>query len=107
MKFMSNVFRFRSAAHHQKSVLLVVFFIFLIGASALGQDFKRQYKNAKDLFDEKRYSLAMESFKPLITYDVNNPYSEYASFFYSLSAYYQGYPAVAKDNFLQLKKLHP
>lgn len=104
---MSNVFRFRSASHYEKPVLSIVFFVFLITASALAQDFKRQYKNAKDLFDEKSYNLAMESFKPLIVYDVNNPYSEYAAFFYSLSAYYQGYPAVAKDNLVQLKKIHP
>ncbi|PZR37527.1 MAG: hypothetical protein DI538_12405, partial [Azospira oryzae] len=97
---MSKVFR-------PGSVLPVIVFVLLTSVSVQAQDFKRQYKNAKDLFDEKSYSLAMESFKPLIIYDVNNPYSEYAAFFYSLSAYYLGYTAVAKDNLLQLKKLHP
>lgn len=97
---MSKVFR-------PGSVLPVIVFVLLTSVSVQAQDFKRQYKNAKDLFDEKSYSLAMESFKPLIIYDVNNPYSEYAAFFYSLSAYYLGYTAVAKDNLFQLKKLHP
>lgn len=49
----------------------------------------------------------MESFKPLIAYDRNNPYAEYASFFYALSAYQQGYISVAKDMLLQIQKLYP
>lgn len=71
------------------------------------QDFKRQYKNAKELFDAGSYNLAMESFKALIPYDKNNPYTEYASFYYAISAARQGYPAVAKEMLLLEKRLYP
>ncbi|MBY0436178.1 MAG: ABC transporter substrate-binding protein, partial [Cyclobacteriaceae bacterium] len=74
---------------------------------AVAQDFKRQYKNAKDFFMEGKYNLAMEAFKPLISYDKNNPYSEYASFYYAQSAYRQRFFAVAKDMLLSIKKLYP
>jgi len=104
---MINVFSSVAAVRNYHRLFLIVLFFAFIASSAVAQDFYRQYKNGKDLFDEKKYNLAMESFKPLIVYDVNNPYSEYAAFFFSLSAYHQGYPAVAKDNLLQLRKLHP
>jgi tetratricopeptide (TPR) repeat protein len=70
-------------------------------------NYQRQYASAKMLFKEGRYNLAMESFKSLIQYDVNNPFSEYASFFYALSAYHQGYRSVAKDMLIQVKTLYP
>ena len=104
---MNNFFSSRSVVRDYHRLFLILLFFIATLTTTQAQDFFRQYKNAKDLFDEKKYSLAMESFKPLIVYDVNNPYAEYASFFFSLSAFYQGYPAVAKDNLLQLKKLHP
>lgn len=71
------------------------------------QDFKRQYKNAKDFFQEGKYNLAMEAFKPLMVYDKNNPYTEYASFYYAMAALRQNYSAVARDMLLQIRKLYP
>src|SRR5688500_19741910 len=70
-------------------------------------DYPKQYQNAKDFFRQGKYNLAMESFKPLIPYDQNNQYSPYASFYYALAAYRQGYSAVAKDMFQQIKTVHP
>ncbi len=70
-------------------------------------NYQQQYASAKALFKEGRYNLAMESFKPLIQYDANNPFVEYASFFYALSAYHQNYRSVAKDMLLQVKTLYP
>jgi predicted negative regulator of RcsB-dependent stress response len=49
----------------------------------------------------------MESFKPLIPYDSKNNFSEYASFYYALAAYNQGFKAVAKTSLNQLKATHP
>ena len=81
--------------------------VVLVSGSAYAQtDFNKQYFNAKALFREGKYNLAMESFKPLIAYDRGNPFSEYASFYYALSAYNMNYRAVAKDMFNQLKSLH-
>ena len=90
-----------------KSVIVVFCLIFISSASLLAQDFRKQYEIARDFFDDKSYGLAMEAFKPLIVYDKENPYVEYASFFYSLSAYHQNFTSVAKDMFLQLKQLYP
>ncbi|MBL7878194.1 MAG: ABC transporter substrate-binding protein [Cyclobacteriaceae bacterium] len=74
---------------------------------ATAQDFKRQYRQAKDLFEEANYSAAMEAFKALTVYDQANPYPEYASYYYALSAEKLGYASVAKDMLLQIKKLYP
>ena len=82
---------------------------FLVSASlvARGQvDYAKQYQNAKDFFRQGQYNLAMESFKPLVAYDQKNQYSPYASFYYALAAYKQGYQAVARDMLLQIKSVH-
>src|SRR6478736_6963316 len=86
-----------------------LFFILVVLPSAYvhSQDFERQYKTASEFFKEGRYNLAMTAFNPLVTYDKNNPYSEYASFYYALSAHKQNYPILAKDMFIQMKKLYP
>ncbi len=70
-------------------------------------DYSKQYQNAKELFRQGKYNLAMETFKPLIPYDQQNQYSAYASFYYALSAHKQGYNSVAKDMLLQIKNVHP
>jgi tetratricopeptide (TPR) repeat protein len=87
----------------------IVLICFLSGAShSYAQvDYNKQYFNAKQLFREGKYNLAMEGFKPLIAYDSRNPFSAYASFYYALSAYNQGFLAVAKDMFTQIRSLHP
>lgn len=87
---------------------LVFGFLALIYCSVFAQtDYNRQYASAKALFSEGKYALAMESFKSLITYDQDNPYPEYASFYYALAAYKQGYRSVAKDMLMQIRKLYP
>lgn len=80
--------------------------IIVNGANAQ-TDYKQQYTISKKLFMDGKYNLAMESFKKLIPYDKSNPYSEYASFYYALSAYHQGYLAVSKDMLSQIKSLYP
>ncbi len=86
-------------------VCLAAFFSF--SATAQITDYNQRYFNAKDLFRTGKYSLAMESFKPLIPYDQNNRFSEYAAFYYALSAYNLNYKSVAKDMFVQLRTTHP
>jgi tetratricopeptide (TPR) repeat protein len=88
-------------------VLIVNCQLSIVNYSFAQMDYSRQYANAKSLFGDKKYNLAMESFKPLISYDQNNPYSEYASFYYAVAAYHLGYNAVAKDMFNQIRKLYP
>src|SRR5687767_8777750 len=70
-------------------------------------DFKQQYSISKRLFTDGKYNLAQESFRKLIPFDQNNPYSEYASFYYAISAYHQGFLSVSKDMLSQIKTLYP
>jgi ABC-type branched-subunit amino acid transport system substrate-binding protein len=85
--------------------VLIVIFSTLTASAQI--DYTKQYFNGKDLFRQGKYNLAMETFKPLMTYDARNQFKEYGSFFYALSAYRQGYRAVAKDMFNQIKLQHP
>ena len=75
--------------------------------TASAQDYKKQYRTAKELFTGGKYSEAMVAFKSLTVYDKDNPYSEYSSYYYAMAAYRLGYITVAKDMLLQIKKLYP
>ncbi len=74
---------------------------------AWAQSAQQKYILAKTLFKEGKYNLAQEAFKELIPYSADNSFSQYASFYYALSAYHQGYRAVARDMLLQIKSLYP
>ncbi len=91
-----------------RKIIFVCCLLSLIHLSAFAQvDYNKQYFNAKALFREGKYNLAMEAFKPLIPYAAKNNFSEYASFYYALAAYNQGFKAVAKNALNQLKITHP
>jgi hypothetical protein len=85
-------------------LFLICFFICTQGFS---QDFKKQFKQAKDLFAAENYSAAMDAFRPLTIYDRENPYPEYASFYYALSAQRLGFTTISKEMFLQIKSIYP
>jgi hypothetical protein len=78
-----------------------------VKTSIAQQDYQKQYISAKQLFNESKYNQAMEAFKPLIVYDKNNNFSEYASFYYAISAYQESLSAIAKDMLLQIKQIYP
>jgi tetratricopeptide (TPR) repeat protein len=81
--------------------------ICLVSFNLSAQDFKKQFKQAKEYFASENYSAAMESFRPLTIYDRENPYPEYASFYYALSAHRLGFNTVSKEMFLQIKTIYP
>ena len=82
--------------------------LLLMSLASNGQtDFRQQFTNGKNLFLEGQYNLAMEAFKPVIPYDAANPYSQYASFYYAIAAYRQGYLSVAQDMLSQIRKVSP
>jgi hypothetical protein len=87
--------------------LFVLLLLLTTPGVAQAQSFQQKYGYAKTLFKEGKYNLAQEAFKELIPYQEGNPFSRYASFYYALSAYHQGYRAVARDMFLQIKSLYP
>src|SRR5688572_20596253 len=88
-------------------IAIVICCLSFVNCAAAQTDYKQQYSIAKRLYTDGKYNLAQESFKSLIPYSQGNPYSEYASFYYALSAYRQGFLAVAKDMFSQIKTLYP
>ncbi len=89
------------------STTFVFCFLFFV-ISVQGQvNHQQDYKNAKLLFQEGKFNLAMEGFKKLIPYDKANSFSQYASFYYAVSAYKQKYYSVSKDMLIQLKTLYP
>jgi hypothetical protein len=85
----------------------LVILLLVVGANANGQDFKKQFNRAKEQFSKGNYSAAMDGFNSLIVYDKNNPYSEYASFYYALSAHRLGFSTLAKNQFSILRKTYP
>jgi tetratricopeptide (TPR) repeat protein len=86
---------------------LYIFILIFIPVFGSAQDYKNQYKKAKELFAKGDYAKSMDAFKPLVVYDSGNPSPEYASYYYALSAYRMGFFSVAKDMFLQIRKLYP
>src|SRR5687768_11709569 len=91
-----------------RNLIFICSLLVFVSQSTFAQvDYNKQYFNAKALFREGKYNLAMESFKPLIPYDPKNNFSEYASFYYALAAYNQGFKSVAKTSLNQLKATHP
>jgi ABC-type branched-subunit amino acid transport system substrate-binding protein len=91
-----------------RTLKIVCCLMIVCHASSWAQtEYHKQYLNAKAFYGGGKYNLAMESFKPLIAYDKNNPYSQYASFYYALSAYNQGYKPLARTSLNEIKKLSP
>lgn len=67
------------------SILLVLFSLLIQGT--YGQDKQTRYLAGKDYYKKGHYQAAMESFRPLLSEGEDNPFPEYAHYFYALSAY--------------------
>ncbi len=91
----------------RKIYLLVVIILFIGGGRAVmaqkpSATFSAAYRVAKQLLQEKKYGLAMESFKSLLADNPSNDYTPYANYFLGYSAYHNGDISYAKNVFLQL-----
>jgi tetratricopeptide (TPR) repeat protein len=106
-KFKIHKRGFLSCFAYLTRFFIVITVVLLAQSSLFAQDFKKQYRQAKDLFSAGNYSASMDAFMPLMVYDKNNPYPEYANFYYSLSAQRLGFTTLAKQGFLQTKKIYP
>jgi hypothetical protein len=82
------------------TILLIISLIKVYGQKT--DSFDADFKNGKELFNLKKYGLAMQAFKPLTSSVAGNPYSKIASFYYAVSAYHDNHQQLAKDMFLQL-----
>ncbi|MBL3655500.1 ABC transporter substrate-binding protein [Fulvivirga sediminis] len=90
-----------------KKLLLVIGLFLSINFLYAQESKQQQYLNAKSLYSQESYNLAMEAFKPLMQRSADNPFAEYASFYYALAAYNQGYVPMAKNMMLQIKERFP
>ncbi|MGC4021937.1 MAG: hypothetical protein QM734_08325 [Cyclobacteriaceae bacterium] len=88
MKFEVQSLKFKVGVSFSFFYFLLFFLISC--SSLLAQDFKRDFKKAKELYNDGNYSSSMDAFKSLMVYDRNNPYPEYACFYYALSAHRLG-----------------
>ncbi|MBM3177856.1 MAG: hypothetical protein FJZ78_07590 [Bacteroidetes bacterium] len=88
----------------------ILFFIIvcsLLSEKSFSQDFKQRYSNAKQLFEAANYDASLDAFKKLMVYDASNPYTEYAGFYYALSAYNRNYRSVARRTLASVDSLYP
>ncbi len=91
----------------RKTIVAGWVLVWAVSLPLQAQDFKDAFAKAKQLFAAGQYSQAMDAFMPLTIYDRKNPYPEYASFYYAVSAYKLGFFSIARDQFFQIKKLYP
>ncbi len=91
-------------------VNLAAFFILIsigISFSQKTDPNELRFKNAKELMSLEKYSLAMQTFKPLISSLEGNQYAAISSYYYAISAYNDNHKYVARDMFLQILSEYP
>jgi hypothetical protein len=86
--------------------LLIILSGFICSISIAQVTTENKFLNGKNLFNLGKYELAIEAFKD-ITSDPDNSYSNYASFYYALSAYRLNQKFVARSMFLQILERYP
>ncbi|MFM9074289.1 MAG: hypothetical protein ACKORJ_01775, partial [Bacteroidota bacterium] len=87
-----------------RSILAV---LLVWSSTGLAQDVKQQYARARQNYQDRKFDQALDGFKPLMVYDAGNPYAEYASFFYALSAYRLNYKSLAKSTLIGMLDIYP
>lgn len=90
----------------QKTLLLLVVLFYSVALFAQ-QDWKGDYTRAKQVYDLRKYEIAMEYFLPVTSPDVSNGYASYAQYYYSLSAFKAGKYNESRQMLLQLINRDP
>ena len=94
-----------------KSLFMRLFFLILMTALPIflwaqrSGNPQKTFLSGKDFYNSGQYHMAAETFKGLTTY--TNNYTEYATFYYGLSSYYNGQEEIAKNILLQLSRKYP
>ncbi len=78
-----------------------------VTAQKATSEFESRYNTAKQLLDQNKYGLAMQSYKSLLASNETNEMVPYAEFYLGNAAYYDGDKSYAKNVFLQLTVKHP
>jgi len=85
-----------------------VLFFFLVSIQLFAQArLSDRYERGLELFRQQKYDAAIEVFRPLSRQEQSNPYVEYASFYFGLSALKDGQADLAKNMFLQVQSKYP
>ncbi|WPP52450.1 tetratricopeptide repeat protein [Catalinimonas niigatensis] len=71
-----------------------------------GASLRDRYEQGKRLYEQRKYEQAIEIFRPLSRQEQSNPYVEYASYYFGLSALKSGQYDLAKNMFLQIISKH-
>ena len=87
--------------------IIFLLVVFSLSTATFAQNYQKQYLNAKSLYNDGDYALAMEAFRPIIRRSSDNPFAAYASYYYGLSNYYAGFPEQARTIMLQAKERFP
>ncbi|MFW5760372.1 MAG: tetratricopeptide repeat protein [Cyclobacteriaceae bacterium] len=90
--------------------LFLIFLVISIGTvtvQAQSSDYQRSYLNGKELFRMEKYNLAVKAFQEATIEAPDNPFAEYASFFYALASYKAGKMYQARGMFLQILQKYP
>jgi outer membrane protein assembly factor BamD (BamD/ComL family) len=94
-----------------KYLILLLFIGFNLPANQVeaqsSGSIQKSYRNGKELFNSGKYELAMQNFSTLTRPGSNNPFVEYASFFYALSAYHADQKELAKNMLMQISQKYP
>lgn len=72
-----------------------------------GTNYRQQYQQAKALYEQGNYPLAIEQFQPISRAEKSNPYAPYASYFYAISAFKMEDFDLAKNMFRQIQSKYP
>ncbi|MEM6841383.1 MAG: tetratricopeptide repeat protein [Bacteroidota bacterium] len=92
-------------------ISIISFFIWLGFAVQLsaqtGTNYRQQYQQAKALYEQGNYPLAIEQFQPISRAEKSNPYAPYASYFYAISAFKMEDFDLAKNMFRQIQSKYP
>lgn len=87
---------------------ICVFFLVNAAIQVHGQaKFSDRYERGRVLFQQQKYDAAIEVLRPLSRQEQSNPYVEYASFYFGLSALRSDQYDLAKNMFLQIKSKYP
>lgn len=90
-----------------------IFFVILLlclganFASGQSSDYQRAYLNGKELFRNENFNLAVKAFEEATVDAPDNPFKEYASFFYALASYKDERMYQARSMFLQILEKYP
>ncbi len=88
-----------------------LFVVFLLSGMSFtivqAQNINKVFQDAKALFDQREYALALVKFEPLTSMEGDNKLIPFASYYYAVSAYNAGDATTARNMFLQINQRYP